>query len=91
MWRFRGEDENVRYADDPYSLSAGIDFKFGGAVPNTLDAQGVIERDREGKAPETAGKLINRVPRHVLSLALTLILAKRCTRSASSMSSTHQL
>ncbi|KIX04157.1 uncharacterized protein Z518_07711 [Rhinocladiella mackenziei CBS 650.93] len=42
-----------------YGTSAGIDFKFGGTVANTMDAHRVIQHFQEEKGPETAGKIIN--------------------------------
>ena len=42
-----------------YGVSAGIDFKFGGTVANTLDAHRLIQHYQEAKGPETADKLIN--------------------------------
>ncbi|KAF7507490.1 hypothetical protein GJ744_010421 [Endocarpon pusillum] len=42
-----------------YGVSAGIDFKFGGTVANTLDAHRLIQHYQEEKGPETADKLIN--------------------------------
>jgi hypothetical protein len=42
-----------------YGVTAGIDFKFGGTVANTLDAHRVIQHFQEEKGAETADKLIN--------------------------------
>jgi predicted DsbA family dithiol-disulfide isomerase len=42
-----------------YGVSAGIDFKFGGIVANTMDAHRVIQHFQEEKGPETADKIIN--------------------------------
>ena len=42
-----------------YGVSAGIDFKFGGTVANTIDAHRVIQHFQEEKGPETADKIIN--------------------------------
>ena len=42
-----------------YGVSAGIDFKFGGTVANTMDAHRVIQHFQEEKGPETADKIIN--------------------------------
>lgn len=42
-----------------YGISAGIDFKFGGVVANTLDAHRVIQHYQEEQGPETADRLIN--------------------------------
>lgn len=42
-----------------YGTSAGIDFKFGGKVANTMDAHRVIQHYQEEKGPEAADKIIN--------------------------------
>jgi len=42
-----------------YGQSAGINFKFGGMVANTLNAHRVIQHFQETKGPETADKIIN--------------------------------
>ncbi|KIX97553.1 uncharacterized protein Z520_07006 [Fonsecaea multimorphosa CBS 102226] len=42
-----------------YGVSAGINFKFGGTVANTMDAHRVIQHFQEEKGPETADKIIN--------------------------------
>ena len=42
-----------------YGVSAGIDFKFGGTVANTLDAHRLIQHYQEEKGLVTADKLIN--------------------------------
>ena len=42
-----------------YGVSAGIDFKFGGTVANTMDAHRVIQHFQEEKGPETADRIIN--------------------------------
>ncbi|KAE8449846.1 hypothetical protein EG329_007323 [Mollisiaceae sp. DMI_Dod_QoI] len=42
-----------------YGLSAGIHFKFGGTVANTLPAHRVIQYFQESLGPETADKLVN--------------------------------
>lgn len=42
-----------------YGISAGIHYKFGGTVANTLQAHRVIQYFQENKGPETADKLIN--------------------------------
>jgi predicted DsbA family dithiol-disulfide isomerase len=42
-----------------YGVSAGIDYKFGGKVANTLEAHRVIQHFQEEKGPETADKIIN--------------------------------
>jgi hypothetical protein len=41
-----------------YGVSAGINFKFGGLVANTLNAHRVIQHFQEEKGPETADKII---------------------------------
>lgn len=42
-----------------YGKTAGIDYKFGGTVANTLDAHRVIQHFQEEKGSETADKIIN--------------------------------
>ncbi|OAP55640.1 hypothetical protein AYL99_09792 [Fonsecaea erecta] len=42
-----------------YGVSAGINFKFGGTVANTMDAHRVIQHFQEEKGPEAADKIIN--------------------------------
>ncbi|CZR53441.1 uncharacterized protein PAC_03319 [Phialocephala subalpina] len=42
-----------------YGISAGINYKFGGTVANTLQAHRVIQYFQESKGPETADKLVN--------------------------------
>jgi len=42
-----------------YGVSAGIDYKFGGTVANTMNAHRVIQHFQETKGPETADKLVN--------------------------------
>jgi predicted DsbA family dithiol-disulfide isomerase len=42
-----------------YGVSAGINYKFGGTVANTLQAHRVIQHFQEAKGPEAADKLIN--------------------------------
>lgn len=42
-----------------YGVSAGINFKFGGTVANTLDAHRLIQHYQEEKGPETADKIVN--------------------------------
>ena len=42
-----------------YGISAGIHYKFGGTVANTLQAHRVIQYFQENKGPETADRLIN--------------------------------
>lgn len=41
-----------------YGVSAGIDFKFGGTVGNTMDAHRVVQHFQEEKGPEVADKII---------------------------------
>jgi hypothetical protein len=41
-----------------YGVTAGIDFKFGGTVGNTMDAHRVIQHFQEEKGPEVADKII---------------------------------
>jgi hypothetical protein len=41
-----------------YGASAGIDFKFGGTVANTLQAHRVIQYFQEKEGPEVADKLV---------------------------------
>ncbi|KEF58365.1 uncharacterized protein A1O9_06291 [Exophiala aquamarina CBS 119918] len=41
-----------------YGVSAGIDFKFGGTVGNTMDAHRVIQHFQEEKGPEVADKIV---------------------------------
>jgi predicted DsbA family dithiol-disulfide isomerase len=42
-----------------YGNSAGIKYKFGGTIANTMDAHRVIQHFQEEKGPETADKMIN--------------------------------
>lgn len=42
-----------------YGDSAGIKFKFGGTISNTLEAHRVIQYFQEKKGLETADKIIN--------------------------------
>ncbi|KAL3422531.1 dsba oxidoreductase [Phlyctema vagabunda] len=42
-----------------YGASAGINYKFGGTVANTLDAHRVIQHFQEKQGPETADKVVN--------------------------------
>jgi predicted DsbA family dithiol-disulfide isomerase len=42
-----------------YGASAGIDYKFGGTVANTLQAHRIIQYFQEEKGPEVANKLVN--------------------------------
>lgn len=41
-----------------YGTSAGIDFKFGGQVANTLDAHRLVQYFQEEKGSKTADRLI---------------------------------
>ena len=45
-----------------HGVSAGIDFKFGGVVANTLDAHRLIQHYQEERGPEAADKIINCKP-----------------------------
>jgi predicted DsbA family dithiol-disulfide isomerase len=42
-----------------YGISAGIAYKFGGTVANTLHAHRVIQHFQEKKGPVTADRIIN--------------------------------
>jgi predicted DsbA family dithiol-disulfide isomerase len=42
-----------------YGASAGINYKFGGTVANTLDAHRVIQHFQEEKGSEVAHKIID--------------------------------
>jgi predicted DsbA family dithiol-disulfide isomerase len=42
-----------------YGASAGINYKFGGTVANTLQAHRMIQYFQEEKGPEVADKLVN--------------------------------
>jgi hypothetical protein len=42
-----------------YGVSAGIDYKFGGQVANTLQAHRVIQHFQEQKGPEVADRIVN--------------------------------
>lgn len=42
-----------------YGVSAGINYKFGGTVANTMDAHRVIQHFQEEKGPETADKVVH--------------------------------
>lgn len=42
-----------------YGSTAGIKFKFGGTVSNTMDAHRVIQHYQEEKGPEAVDKIIN--------------------------------
>ncbi|RMZ82474.1 hypothetical protein DV737_g1965, partial [Chaetothyriales sp. CBS 132003] len=42
-----------------YGQSAGINYKFGGIVANTLDAHRVVQHFQEKQGPEVADKIIN--------------------------------
>lgn len=45
-----------------YGVSAGINYKFGGTVANTMDAHRVIQHFQEDKGPEAADRIINCTP-----------------------------
>lgn len=74
-----------------YGVSAGIEYKFGGTVANTLDAHRLIQHYQEETGPETADKIVNCM-RGIISnkYASKLILVQRCTRSISSTNNIHQ-
>ena len=42
-----------------YGVIAGINYKFGGTVANTMNAHRVIQHFQEEKGPEVADKIIN--------------------------------
>jgi predicted DsbA family dithiol-disulfide isomerase len=42
-----------------YGVSAGINYKFGGTVANTMDAHRVVQHFQEEKGPEAADKILN--------------------------------
>jgi len=42
-----------------YGVTAGIDFRFGGKVANTIDAHRFIQHYQATKGPKAADKLIN--------------------------------
>jgi predicted DsbA family dithiol-disulfide isomerase len=42
-----------------YGVSAGIDYKFGGTVANTLQAHRVIQHFQHEKGPDVADRLVN--------------------------------
>ena len=42
-----------------YGVTAGINYKFGGTVANTMDAHRVVQHYQEEKGSETANKIIN--------------------------------
>jgi len=42
-----------------YGKTAGIEYKFGGTVANSIDAHRVIQHFQEEKGPEVADKIIN--------------------------------
>ena len=42
-----------------YGVTAGINYKFGGTVANTMDAHRVVQHYQEEKGPETANIIIN--------------------------------
>lgn len=63
-----------------YGVSAGIDFKFGGLVANTLDAHRLVQYFQEEKGPETADKLIACKMRPVNEVSMVDSL-QHCIRS----------
>ncbi len=42
-----------------YGVTAGINYKFGGTVANTMHAHRVVQHYQEEKGSETANKIIN--------------------------------
>lgn len=42
-----------------YGVSAGINYKFGGTVANTLNAHRTIQHFQESSGPEAANKIVN--------------------------------
>lgn len=42
-----------------YGVSAGINYKFGGTVANTINAHRVIQHFQETAGPEAANKIVN--------------------------------
>jgi predicted DsbA family dithiol-disulfide isomerase len=42
-----------------YGVSAGINYKFGGTVANTIDAHRMIQHYQEENGPEVADKLVS--------------------------------
>lgn len=42
-----------------YGVSAGINYKFGGTVANTLNAHRIIQHFQESSGPEAANKIVN--------------------------------
>jgi len=64
-----------------YGASAGIPFKFGGTVANTLQAHRLIQHFQDTKGPEVADKLVNSLYRQYFeeekhpSTAATLLQA----------------
>lgn len=42
-----------------YGKSAGIEYKFGGTVANTLDAHRVIQHYQEESGADVADKIVN--------------------------------
>ncbi|KAH8808092.1 thioredoxin-like protein [Xylogone sp. PMI_703] len=55
------EEKMVMYTTlmGAYGESAGIHYKFGGKVANTIDAHRVIQHFQEAKGPETANRIID--------------------------------
>ncbi|OJD34214.1 thioredoxin-like protein [Diplodia corticola] len=59
--RYGDSDEKMRMYTtimSAYGRDAGIDFKFGGTVANTLDAHRVIQHFQEKSGPEVADKIV---------------------------------
>ena len=60
--RYGDSDEKMKMYTtlmSAYGVSAGIDYKFGGTVANTMDAHRVIQHFQEEKGLDTADRLIN--------------------------------
>ena len=60
--KYGGSDEQMKKYTllmAAYGVSAGIDFKFGGKVANTIDAHRLIQHYQEEMGPETANKIVN--------------------------------
>ena len=56
-----------------YGADAGINFKFGGTVANTLDAHRVIQKYQEEMGPETANKIVDcEVPQAKVARSMVL-------------------
>ena len=60
--KYNGSEEQMKkYTTlmSAYGVGAGINFKFGGMVANTMDAHRLIQHYQEEMGPETADKLVN--------------------------------